>query len=326
MTGQFWQDKRVLVTGCTGFLGSWLTAKLVDAGAEVVGLVRDSVPNSELIRSGTLRSISTVAGDVSDYGLLERTLAEYEIELVYHLAAQTIVGIANRAPLSTFETNIKGTWVLLEAARRVSTIQGVIVASSDRAYANHSELPCREGSPLGGRHPYDVSKSCADLITQAYSATFGLPVAVTRFVNLYGGGDLNWNRIVPGTIRKVLRGERPVIRSDGTFERDYLYVQDAVRAYMLIGERMQDPAVCGQAFNFGLEQPISVRQMVEMIIRLSDQPDLEPIVLDQVRNEIADQHLSSDRARELLGWQPEYDLTDGLAVTIAWYRKFLAEA
>jgi CDP-glucose 4,6-dehydratase len=321
----FWQDKRVLVTGCTGFIGSWLTAGLLAAGADVVGLVRDRVPFSQLVRSGDIQRINLVAGDVTDYALLERTLAEYEVEIVFHLAAQTIVTIANRAPLSTFETNVRGTWVLLEAARRNPTVKRVVVASSDKAYGDQGELPYREENPLRGRHPYDVSKSCADLIAQAYANSYGLPTAVTRFANIYGGGDLNWNRIVPGTIRSALRGERPVIRSDGRYRRDYLFVQDAVAAYLALAERLDDPAVAGGCFNFGPARSSTVLEMVEAIIALVGCPGLEPIILDQVHNEIAEQHLASDKAAQVLGWAPRHSLAAGLSETIAWYRDFLSQ-
>jgi CDP-glucose 4,6-dehydratase len=320
-----WQDKRVLVTGCTGFIGSWLTAGLIAAGADVIGLVRDWVPESNLVRSPQLGQVTVIRGDVGDYALLERSMAEYEVELVYHLAAQTIVSIANRVPLGTFETNIRGTWTVLEAARRNPTVKGVIVASSDKAYGSQESLPYYEESPLQGRHPYDVSKSCADLIAQAYARTFGLPVAVTRFANIYGGGDLNWNRLIPGTVRSVLRGERPIIRSDGTYRRDYLYVEDAVAAYLSLGEQLGNPAVTGQTFNFGHDRPVTVLEMVDRIIRLSDCPHLEPIILNETANEIPDQFLASGKAHELLGWRPQHSPESGLTRTLAWYRAFLQE-
>jgi CDP-glucose 4,6-dehydratase len=326
LKNHFWQSKRVFVTGCTGLLGSWLTAALVEQGAEVVGLIRDQVPHSQLIRSGTIGRIQAINGDVCDYALMERTLAEYEIEIIFHLAAQTTVGIANRVPMSTFETNIRGTWVLLEAARRNPTIQGIVVASSDKAYGDQPELPYREEAPLQGRHPYDVSKSCADLIAQSYAHTYGLPVTVTRCANLYGGGDLNWNRIVPGTIRSVLRDEQPIIRSDGLFRRDFMYVQDAVRGYLLAAECIGNPQVKGQAFNFGLSQPTTALEMVQTIIRLSENPHLEPIILNEAKHEILEQYLDSDKAGRILGWEPQYQLQDGLLETIAWYRDFLAES
>jgi CDP-glucose 4,6-dehydratase len=325
LADQYWQDKRVLVTGCTGFIGSWLTAALVERGADVIGLIRDRVPYSQLLRSGAVDAITVVDGDVTDYQLLERTLAEYEVELVFHLAAQTIVGIANRAPLSTFETNVRGTWQLLEAVRRNPTVQGLVMASSDKAYGHHMSLPYREDFPLQGRHPYDVSKSCADLLAQAYAATYHMRIVISRMANIYGGGDLNWNRIVPGTIRSALRGERPVIRSDGSFERDYLYVHDAVHAYLLLGEHAGDPEVCGQSFNFGLDQPMRVLEMVRTILGLMDAPELEPVILNEVRNEIPDQYLDAGKAREVLDWAPQYTLEQGLRETIEWYRHLLQE-
>lgn len=324
MSNSFWQDRRVLVTGCSGFLGSWLTARLIAVGADVVGLIRDQVPHSELVRSGLLSKLFVVEGDVNDYALIERTLAEYEIDTIFHLAAQTIVTIANRAPLSTFETNIKGTWVLLEAARRNPTVSKIIVASSDKAYGPQAQLPYREDSPLLGRHPYDVSKSCADLIAQAYAHSYDLPVVVTRFANLYGGGDLNWNRIVPGTMRSVLRGERPIIRSDGTFRRDYLFVDDAVSGYMEIAQQLDRAEIQGQAFNFGMDQPTTALEIVQTILSLSDCPDLEPIILNQAHNEIPDQYLASEKAHQLLDWHPQHSLREGLQKTFDWYRRFLA--
>jgi CDP-glucose 4,6-dehydratase len=324
LNSSFWKDRRVFVSGCDGFIGSWLTAGLVSAGADVIGLLRDKVPHSQLVRSGTVDQITVVVGDMTDYALLERTLAEYEIDTVFHLAAQTQVQIANRVPLSTFETNIKGTWVLMEAARRNPTVRRIVVASSDKAYGAQEALPYTEDSPLQGRHPYDVSKSCADLISQAYANTYDMPIVVTRFANLYGGGDLNWSRIVPGTIRSALQGNPPIIRSDGTFRRDYLFAGDAVGAYMLLAERMQEPEVSGQVFNFGLDQPIEAIMMVRMIIDLTGRPDLEPIILNQAQNEIPDQYLSSEKAHRILGWKPQHNIEEGLLKSIEWYQEYLA--
>jgi CDP-glucose 4,6-dehydratase len=319
----FWLDRPVFVTGCTGMLGSWLTIALVDAGAAVTGLVRDQVPFSHLRRSGYQDRIRIVRGDVADYELVERALNEYEIEVVFHLAAQTIVSIADRAPLSTFETNIRGTWRLLEAARRAPEIRRIVVASSDKAYGPHERLPYTEDAPLLGHHPYDVSKACADQIARAYAATYDLPVAVTRCANLYGGGDLNWSRLIPGTIRSVIRGKRPVIRSDGTLIRDYLYIQDAVVAYLRLAECVDAPGVRGEAFNFGMDDPKSVMEVVQAIIEVSDRPMLEPVVLAQAQDEIQDQYLDSRKAKRVLGWTPRYSLRDGLRETMAWYREFL---
>ncbi|PIE80979.1 MAG: sugar dehydratase [Chloroflexi bacterium] len=323
MSKIFWQDKRVFVTGCTGLLGSWLTATLLQSKAHVVGLVRDQIPHSQLIRTGNINHIDIVRGDVCDYQLMERALAEYEIDTIFHLAAQTQVGIANRVPLPTFESNIKGTWVLLEAARRNPTVKRIVTASSDKAYGTHAELPYTEDAPLQGEHPYDVSKSCADLISRSYAHTYNLPVVVTRCANLYGGGDLNWNRIVPGTIRSVLRGEAPIIRSDGTMKRDYIYIMDVVRGYMMVAQNMHRDEVRGQAFNFGIDNPISVLEMANTIIQLSDHGQLDPVILDEVDNEIQDQYLCSDKAGDVLGWEPQFSLVQGLAETMTWYKEFL---
>jgi CDP-glucose 4,6-dehydratase len=321
----FWLDRSIFVTGCAGFLGSWLTIALVEAGASVVGLVRDAVPFSHLRRSGYQDRIAVVHGDVTDYKLVERALNEYEIDTVLHLAAQTIVPIANRAPLSTFETNVKGTWTVLEAARRSPRVTRVVVASSDKAYGAHEKLPYTEDAPLLGCHPYDVSKSCADLIARTYAATYDLPVAVTRCANLYGGGDLNWSRIVPGTMRSLIRGERPIVRSDGTPLRDYLYVRDAVNAYMTLAEHADDSGVRGGSFNFGMDDPKSVLEMVQTIIAVSDHPELEPVVLADAPHEIQAQYLDSSKARRMLGWSPCYSFEEGLRETLEWYREFLEQ-
>jgi CDP-glucose 4,6-dehydratase len=318
----FWKDRSVLVTGGTGLLGSWIVSRLIEAGAQVVCLVRDWVPQSELVRSRRIEQVNTVRGDVSDRDLIERTLGEYEVEVVFHLAAQTIVGIANRNPVSTFATNIGGTWNVLEACRRSPTVKSIVVASSDKAYGDQKQLPYDETMPLQGRHPYDVSKSCADLIAQTYAVSYGLPVAITRCGNFYGGGDLNWNRVVPGTIRSVLRGERPVVRSDGEFVRDYFYIEDGAAAYMLLAERLvADPVMRGQAFNFSNESQISVLQMVDLILQKLNS-SLRPEILNQASNEIRHQFLSAELAHAILEWRPQFTLDSGLDRTIAWYRAF----
>jgi CDP-glucose 4,6-dehydratase len=319
----FWKHRRVLVTGATGLLGGWLVEALLRRGADVVALVRDWVPQSRLYSEGLEAKVAIARGDVVDLEALERVLNEYEVETVFHLAAQTIVGIANRNPLSTFETNVKGTWNLLEAARRVATVKRIVVASSDKAYGEQEKLPYDEKTPLAGTHPYDVSKSCADLICATYVETYGSPVCVTRCGNFYGGGDLNWNRIVPGTIRSALHGERPVIRCDGTLVRDYFYIEDGAEAYLLLAERMDDPAIRGQAFNFSNEQQISVREIVRAVLEAM-RSDLEPVVLNQASNEIPHQYLSAAKARRLLGWQARFGLGEGLARTIEWYRRYFA--
>ena len=325
MNATFWKRRPVLVTGATGLVGGFLLHGLVEAGADVVCLVRDWVPQCEAVRSGRLDRARVVRGDLSDQACMERVLGEYEVDTVIHLAAQTIVPIANRNPVSTFESNIRGTWVLLEACRRSPAVKQIIVASSDKAYGDHDLLPYREDTPLRGRHPYDVSKSCADLIARSYAETYGLPVAVTRCGNFFGGGDLNWNRIVPGTIRSVLSGEAPVIRSDGLFVRDYLYVEDGAAAYMLLAEKLAgDPGLCGEAFNFSNEARVTVLDLVERILRLMGS-NLSPDVRNEARNEIRHQYLSARKAREELGWKPLFELEEGLAKTIEWYRAYFNE-
>ena len=319
----FWQDRPTFVTGATGLMGDWLVRRLLGLGADVVCLVRDWVPQSELVRSRLIEQVKVVRGDVREQALLERVLGEYEIDTVFHLAAQTIVSIANRNPVSTLETNIQGTWALLEACRRSPAVRQVVLASSDKAYGDQEKLPYNETMSLQGRHPYDVSKSCADLIAQAYAATYALPVVITRCGNFYGGGDLNWNRIVPGTIRSVLRGQRPVIRSDGHYVRDYFYVEDGAAAYMLLAERLaQNPALRGEAFNFSNETPVMVLELVEQILSLMGS-NLVPDVRNKVTNEIREQYLNAEKARRLLGWRPLFSLEEGLRATIAWYERFL---
>jgi CDP-glucose 4,6-dehydratase len=322
---EFWRDRPTFVTGGTGLIGGWLVRRLVDAGADVVCLVRDWVPQSALLSESVYRSVKVVRGDLRDQELLERALGEYEIDTVVNLAAQTIVPIANRNPTSTFETNVAGTWRLLEACRHSPTVKQIVMASSDKAYGECETLPYDESTPLQGRHPYDVSKSCSDLISQAYATTYGLPVTVTRCGNFYGGGDLNWNRIVPGTIRSVLRGQRPVIRSDGQYVRDYFYVEDGAAAYTLLAERLaQNPALAGESFNFSIEIQITVLELVERILALMNSK-LEPIVQNEASHEIRHQYLSAEKARRMLDWRPTFTLDEGLRRTVAWYTDFLAE-
>jgi CDP-glucose 4,6-dehydratase len=321
---EFWRDRPVLVTGSTGLVGSWLTRRLREAGANTVCIMRDWVPHSELVRSGAIEKVTVVRGDIRDRELLERALGEYCIDTVIHLAAQTIVGIANRNPISTFESNIQGTWNLLEACRRSPGVKAIVVASSDKAYGDQDELPYTEDAPLQGQHPYDVSKSCADLIAHAYAKSYGLPVAVTRCGNFYGGGDLNWERIVPGTIRSVVRGERPVIRSDGKFVRDYFYVEDGAAAYMLLAKELHArPELRGKAFNFSNEIQVTVLDLVRRILTAM-KSKLEPDVRNDATNEIRHQYLSAARARQTLNWSPLFTLDEGLARTVAWYREYLA--
>jgi CDP-glucose 4,6-dehydratase len=321
MPNNFWKDRNVFVTGCTGLLGSWLTKSLAEQDANVIGLIRDSVPKSSLNWSEFKDKIVTVRGEVEDYFLLERAINEYEIDTVFHLAAQTIVTIANRNPISTFKSNIEGTWNILEACRRAPLVKKIVVASSDKAYGDQVKLPYDESTPLEGRHPYDVSKSCADLICRAYFETYALPVCVTRCGNFYGGGDLNFNRIIPGTIRSVLNNERPIIRSDGFFLRDYFYIKDGAEAYLHLAKSMEDKSIHGDAFNFSTEQPLTVVDIVKKVLNSMDS-DLEPVILNKATNEIKDQYLSAHKARLLLKWHPLYTLEDGLKETVDWYKGF----
>lgn len=321
---KFWTDRPTLVTGATGFAGSWLVERLHELGADVVCLVRDWSPQSNLVRTGLIDTVKRVRGDVCDQALVERVLGEYEVDTVFHLAAQTIVGIANRNPVSTLKSNIGGTWSLLEASRRSPSVKHIVVASSDKAYGD-AEGRYSEDTPLRGLHPYDVSKSCADLIAQAYAATYKLPVTITRCGNFYGGGDLNWNRIVPGTIRSVLRGKTPVIRSDGTPVRDYLYVKDGAAAYITLAEAMAfNPELGGQAFNFSNESETTVLELTRLILRLMHS-SLEPEIRNQASNEIGYQALNAAKARETLGWKPMFSLEQAMGQTIEWYTKFFSD-
>jgi CDP-glucose 4,6-dehydratase len=323
---KFWRNRRVFVTGGTGLVGGWLLERLIELKADPVALVRDWVPGALFVERNLDRSVNVVRGDVCDQKLLERVLGEYEIDIIIHLAAQTIVGIANRNPVSTFETNIAGTWALLEAARRSPTVKATVIASSDKAYGSAPALPYTEATPLAGQHPYDVSKSCADLIAQSYARTWRLPVAITRCGNFFGGGDLNWNRIVPGTIRSILLNERPIVRSDGKFVRDYIYVEDAVDCYLLLAESLrQDPELAGEAFNFATGKPCNVLEIVGLIAGQMKSA-LEPLILNEASNEIREQFLDSEKAEKMLSWRARVGVEDGLARTIAWYRRHLKAA
>ncbi|MDH6563408.1 CDP-glucose 4,6-dehydratase [Bacillus sp. TBS-096] len=317
----FWNGKNVFVTGCTGLLGSYLVKELIDQGANVTGLVRDQVPRSNLYQGSQFEKMNVVQGALEDMQTIERALGEYEIDTVFHLAAQAIVGVANRHPVSTFEANILGTWNVLEACRRQPLIKRVIVASSDKAYGDQEQLPYDEDMPLNGKHPYDVSKSCADLISHTYYNTYGLPVCITRCGNLYGGGDLNFNRIIPQTIQLVLEGKAPEIRSDGTFIRDYFYIEDAVKAYLLLAEKMEEKGLAGEAFNFSNEIQLTVLELVDKILKAMGS-ELKPRILNQGTHEIKHQYLSAEKARKLLDWKPDYSIDEGLEKTIKWYREF----
>lgn len=319
-----WSSERVLVTGATGIVGSWLCRELIDRGAYVVALVRDPDPQSDLYRSGDVGRVTVVSGPLEDYATVERAVNEHEVTTVFHLGAQTIVGTAQRSPIQTFKSNIEGSWNVLEACRRLGDpVRAVVVASSDKAYGDQPDLPYDEAMPLLACHPYDVSKSCTDMLARTYAVSYALPTVIARCGNIYGGGDLNWSRIVPGTIRSLLRGERPIVRSDGQYVRDYLYVKDAVAAYLRLAEAVSGREdVRGEAFNFSTESWVTVLEIVDTIRKLMDS-DLEPDVQDRAHGEIKSQSLSAARARRELGWAADWDLERGLEETIRWYRDYL---
>jgi CDP-glucose 4,6-dehydratase len=321
-----WKEHRVFVTGATGFIGSWLVRHLLERGAYVAVLIRDWDPQSQLVRSNDVQRTRVINGQLEDYSVLERAINEHETDTVFHLGAQTLVGTALRSPLSTFESNIRGTYNLLEACRVHSGIvQRVVVASSDKAYGEVEQLPYHENTPLQARNPYDVSKSCPDMIAISYASSYGLPVAITRCGNVYGGGDLNWSQLVPGVIRSVLANQRPLLRSDGSYTRDYIFVSDVIKAYMLLAEKMLEKGIAGQPFNFGLQSRVTVMEMTLALLRQMGREDLQPIIRNEAKGEIKNQSLDSTRARELLGWTPSYKLEEGLKKTIQWYREFLGE-
>ena len=321
----FWRGKRVFVTGSSGFLGSWTIKELHRLGATTIGLVRDRGRFVTTPDDPDIMPHFVVHGALEDYEVVLRGINEHEADTVLHLGAQPIVGTALRNPRSTFEANIRGTWNVLEACRETGKlVKRIVVASSDKAYGQADRLPYDESMPLNGRHPYDASKSCTDIIAQTYHHTYRLPVCVTRAGNFYGGRDLNFNRIVPGTIRWAINGERPVLRSDGTMIRDYIYVRDVVRAYLQLAECMEDPELHGHAFNFSTEQPMSVVELVRRILAAAGRTELEPIILGEATNEIPEQHLAAGKARRMLGWQPGWSLDAALAETVGWYRGWLA--
>jgi len=324
----FWTDKNVFVTGATGVVGLNLANRLEQYHANVVALVRDWVPRSGILGPWLNRDgeVTIVRGDLEDVNLVMRVLAEYEIEYVFHLGAQTIVPVGNRSPVTTFRANIKGTWNVLEAARVLNEyspdLKAICVASSDKAYGSSPDLPYHEDMPLRGEHPYDVSKSCADLISQCYGGTYDLPVSIARMGNIYGPGDLNFNRIVPGTIKSVLEKRRPEIRSDGAPVREYFFVEDAVDAYLTMAEKTEPLSLKGEAFNFSSGEKYTVSEVVQTILTMMESDD-EPLILNTSRHEIQDQYLSIHKASEVLGWQPQYSFAAGLAPTIAWYKEVL---
>jgi CDP-glucose 4,6-dehydratase len=326
MNTPFWNNRSAFVTGATGFVGAHIARNLVEQGARVVCLQRDETPINSLDLFDLRRRVTVVNGAVEDFALIERALNEYEIESVFHLAAQALVGAANRSPLSTFESNIRGTYSLLEACRQSKTVARVVVASSDKAYGTHEQLPYTEDYPLRGLFPYDASKVCTDVLARSYAHTYGLPVAVTRFANIYGPGDVNLSRIIPGTIVSVLRDEPPIIRSDGTPIREFVYVNDVARGYLLLAEKIAEAR--GEAFNFGTGEPVQMLELARRIIRLAGKEgELEPRVMLQTKiaGEIDAQYLSAEKAETRLGWRAEVNLNEGLQRSVDWYRAHLHE-
>lgn len=320
----FWRDRAVAVTGATGFLGSHLVDHLSGLGAAVVVLMRDEIPPTSITRRW-LPKVQVVRGAVEEQATVERLLGDYEARTLFHLAAQSQVGVANRNPVATYEANIAGTWTLLEAVRRSPRVEQVVTASSDKAYGAQPVLPYDEDMPLAAVNPYDVSKACADLLSQSYHQTYDVPVCITRCGNFFGPGDQNWQRLVPGTIRSLLRGERPVIRSDGTMVRDYLYVVDGALAYLRLAEAMAtDKSLTGHAFNFSTEVPLTVLELVGKLQEAAG-TDLEPDILGTASHEIDRQYLSAAKARKLLGWAPTLSTEAALAETVDWYREHLAD-
>jgi CDP-glucose 4,6-dehydratase len=320
-----WSNRNVLVTGASGLLGSWLIQELLSLDANIIALVRDKIPESIFYSKGLDKKVETVHGDLLDIQFLKRVINESNVEIVFHLGAQAIVGIANRSPLSTFKSNIEGTWNVLEACRLSPWIKRIVVASSDKAYGKHKELPYKETAPLQGRYPYDVSKSCTDLIAQSYYHTYKLPVCITRCGNFFGGGDLHFNRIIPGTIKSIAENNRPIIRSNGLFIRDYIYVKDVVNAYITLAEQMDRKDVVGESFNFSTDTPLNVIEVVETLLSITNKTHLRPIIENNACNEIPEQHLSSEKARKLLNWKLKYGIDEGLKETAEWYKNYFCK-
>jgi CDP-glucose 4,6-dehydratase len=318
----FWRHRKVAVTGGTGFLGSHVVAMLCAAEADVTVVVRDDVPLSEVHRRWW-SEVTRVRGDVRDQEFMERVLGEAEAQTVLHLAAQTQIGVANLNPISSFDSNIRGTWAVLEAVRRSPLVTETVVASSDKAYGTQPVLPYTEAMPLSALHPYDVSKAAGDMVAASYAHSFGVNVAITRCGNFYGPGDTNWERLFPGTIRLLLEGQRPIIRSDGTLTRDYLYVEDGASSYLQLAEALGTrPDLAGEAFNFSAERPLTVLEVVALM-QAAVGTSFEPDIRATASGEIPHQYLSAEKAQAVLGWKPNHTFEEGLALTVAWYKAAL---
>ena len=319
MTNDFWRGRPVLVTGANGFIGAWLARTLVDLGARVTGY--DKSDRGALDLHGGLKDeIDLVLGDLTDQPRLEATLAEREIRTLYHLGAQSNISVARGSPVPAFESNIRGSWTVLDACRAYGKLETIAVASSNTVYGEHERSPFDESFALNANNPYAASKACTDILARCYAATWGLPIAIARATNTYGGADPNLSRIVPSTLLKLLRGERPEIKTDGSPTKGYLYVKDTVAAYLLLGERAADPQVRGAPVNFHPDEPTSVRELVETMVRVADRPDLPPRITGELDNREYE-HLTNRRARDVLGWTPRYSLETGLRETLAWYRE-----
>jgi CDP-glucose 4,6-dehydratase len=322
--GSYWQGKRVFVTGATGLMGGWLVKALMREGADIVALVRDQAPKSMVVREGLIEQIAIVPGDLESLPTMQRAIAEYEPHTVFHLAAQPLVQVAKRDPVGTLRANVMGTWNVLEACRLAGK-SNVVVASSDKAYGATENLPYLETHPLQGRYPYDVSQSCTDLIAQMYAATYGTKTAIARCGNLFGGGDLNFSRTLPGLIQATLANEPFVIRSDGKFVRDFLYVKDAAECYLTLGERLaEDDSIAGEAFNFSLGERLTVLEIVHMTLKIMGRTDLKPVIQNVATSEIREQYLDASKAHERLGWKPAYGMEEAIRETVEWYREHFA--
>jgi CDP-glucose 4,6-dehydratase len=323
-----WKNRNVLITGATGFLGTWLSKDLIDRGANVIALVRDDIPNMPMRTMGIYDKLAAaVDGDITDYQSTKRVFSEYEIDTCFHLAAQTIVGVAKNNPTNTFKVNILGSWNIFEAARTTEQLKSIVIASTDKVYGEPIKLPITEDHPLLAAYPYDASKACVERLARTYFSTYRLPIAITRCCNIYGGGDLNFSRIIPGTIRSIISNQDPVLRSDGTPVRDFIYVKDAASAYVTLAENMEKKGVKGEAFNFGSNAPINMLDLVKSIIKASGRKNLKPDVQGKKKPdaEIDEQYLSSEKANLVLGWKPKFGLDAGLKETIRWYEDYLSK-
>jgi len=319
-----WKDRKVLITGVTGLVGSWLVKALLKRKSIIIVLVRDIDYQTEFYRSGDYLQTNIVNGPLENFSTVERAINEYEVDTIFNLGAQTIVGAAYREPLQTFESNIRGTYNILEACRgHRDFVKEIVIASSDKAYGIADKLPYTEDMPLKGSHPYDVSKSCTDLLAQTYSYTYNMPIAIARCGNIYGGGDLNWSRIIPGTILSLLNNKRPFIRSNGKYIRDYIYIKDIVDAYINSAESITIKNIYGEAFNFSTESRMTVIEIVNKIRSIMSREDLEPQILNLNLKEIPEQSLSAEKAHEILGWYSKYDPEKGISETVDWYKNYL---